>query len=73
MVRRASENYGMPFKAGSGVAQGGQLSAKNFNNFVDAIAHECVCVLLASGYGWGTVMLEISISSSPPVDIPSIP
>ena len=25
----------------------------------------CVCVFLASGYGWGTVMHEISISSFP--------
>jgi hypothetical protein len=27
----------------------------------------CVCVFLASGYGWGTVMHEIPISSSHPL------
>jgi hypothetical protein len=32
-----------------------------------------VCVFLASGYGWVTVMHEIPISSAQPVDIPSIP
>ena len=40
MVCRASGNYGMPFKAGRGVTQGGPLSAKLFNILVDAITRE---------------------------------
>ena len=40
MVCRASGNYGVPFKAGQGVTQGGPLSAKLFNILVDAIARE---------------------------------
>ena len=40
MVCRASGNYGMPFKAGHGVTQGGPLSAKLFNILVDAVARE---------------------------------
>jgi len=38
MVCRALGNYGMPFKAGRGVTQGGPLSAKLFNIMVDAVA-----------------------------------
>ena len=37
MVCRASGNYGVPFKAGRGVTQGGSLSAKLFNLLVDAV------------------------------------
>ena len=40
MVCRASGNYGVPFKAGQGVTQGGPLSAKLFNILVDAVAQE---------------------------------
>jgi hypothetical protein len=40
MVCRASGNYGVPFKAGRGVTQGGPLSAKLFNLLVDAVARE---------------------------------
>ncbi len=40
MVVRASGNYGVPFKAGRGVTQGGPLSAKLFNLLVDAVARE---------------------------------
>jgi hypothetical protein len=40
MVCRSSENYGVPFKAGRGVTQGGPLSAKLFNLLVDAVARE---------------------------------
>ena len=40
MVCRASGNYGVPFKAGRGVTQGGPLSAKLFNILVDAVAQE---------------------------------
>ncbi len=40
MVCRALGNYGMPFKAGRGVTQGGPLSAKLFNIMVDAVARE---------------------------------
>jgi hypothetical protein len=37
MVCRAAGNYGMAFKAGRGVTQGGLLSAKLFNILVDAV------------------------------------
>ena len=40
MVCRASGNYGVPFKAGRGVTQGGPLPAKLFNILVDAVARE---------------------------------
>jgi hypothetical protein len=40
MVCRASGNYGVPFKAGRGVTQGGPLSVKLFNLLVDAVARE---------------------------------
>ncbi len=40
MVFRASGNYGVPFKAGRGVTQGGPMSAKLFNLLVDAVARE---------------------------------
>jgi hypothetical protein len=40
MVCCASGNYGVPFKAGRGVTQGGPLSAKLFNILVDAVAQE---------------------------------
>ena len=40
MVCCASGNYGVPFKAGRGVTQGGPLSAKLFNILVDAVARE---------------------------------
>jgi hypothetical protein len=41
MLCRASGNYGVPFKAGRGVTQGGPLSGKLFNILVDAVAREC--------------------------------
>jgi hypothetical protein len=40
MVCRASGNYGLPFKAGRGMTQGGPLSAKLFNILVNAVARE---------------------------------
>jgi hypothetical protein len=40
MVCHTSGNYGVPFKAGRGVTQGGPLSAKLFNILVDAVAQE---------------------------------
>jgi hypothetical protein len=36
----ASGNYGVPFKSGRGVTQGGPLSAKLFNILVDAVVRE---------------------------------
>jgi hypothetical protein len=39
-VCRASGNYGVPFKLGRGVTQGGPLSAKLFNIIVDAVVRE---------------------------------
>jgi hypothetical protein len=39
-VGQASRNYGMPFKAGCGVTQGGPLSAKLFNLMADAVVRE---------------------------------
>jgi hypothetical protein len=42
MVHRAFVNYGIQFKAGQGITQGGPLSAKLFNILVDAIARECL-------------------------------
>ncbi len=44
-VCRASDNYGMPFKTGRGVTQGGPLSAKLFNVMVDAVVREWVQIL----------------------------
>ncbi len=40
---------------------------KVFANRPDLVVKHkiCVCAFLASGYGWGTVMHEIPISSSP--------
>ncbi len=49
MVCHASGNYGMPFKAGRGVTQGGPLSAKLFNILVDAVAREWLRVLQEGG------------------------
>jgi hypothetical protein len=40
LVCQASGNYGSPFCAGHGMMQGGPLSAKLFNIFVDAVAIE---------------------------------
>jgi hypothetical protein len=37
---RASGNYGVPFKSGHGVTQGGPLSAKLFNIIVNAVVQE---------------------------------
>jgi hypothetical protein len=42
MVCRAARNYGMDFKAGRGINQGGPLSAKLFNILVDAVVCEWV-------------------------------
>jgi hypothetical protein len=39
-VCRASGNYGVPFKLGRGITQGGPLSAKLFNIIVDAVVRE---------------------------------
>jgi hypothetical protein len=39
-VCRASGNYGVPFKSGRGVTQGGPLSAKLFNILVDAMVRK---------------------------------
>ncbi len=39
-VCRTSGNYGMPFKTGHGVTQGGLLLAKLFNVMVDAVVRE---------------------------------
>ena len=39
-VCRALGNYGVPFKAGRGVTQGGPLLAKFFNVLVDAVVRE---------------------------------
>ena len=36
----SSGNYGVPFKSGRGVTQGGPLSAKLFNIIVDAVVRE---------------------------------
>ena len=40
MVSHTSGNYGMFFKVGRGVTQGGPLSAKLFNILVDAVTRE---------------------------------
>ncbi len=45
MVCRAGGNYGMAFKAGRSVTQGGPLSAKLFNIMVDAVVREWFCQL----------------------------
>ncbi len=42
MVCRAAGNYGMAFKAGHGVTQGGPLSARLFNIMVDAVVWEWI-------------------------------
>jgi hypothetical protein len=39
-ICRASGNYGVPFKSGRGITQGGPLSAKLFNITVDAVIRE---------------------------------
>jgi len=44
-VCRASGNYGVPFKAGRGVTQGGPLLAKLFKVLVDAVAREWLRLL----------------------------
>ncbi len=44
-VCRASGNYSTPFKMGSGVTQGGLLSAKLFNMMVDAMVREWLQIL----------------------------
>jgi hypothetical protein len=49
IVCRASGNYGMPFKVGRGMTQGGPLSAKLFNILVDAIACEWLWELREGG------------------------
>ncbi len=36
----ASGNYGVPFKSGRGITQGGPLSAKFFNILVNAMVQE---------------------------------
>ncbi len=38
-----------------------------------AMRRVCVCVFLASGYGWVTVMHEIPISSAQPLTSPPYP
>jgi hypothetical protein len=49
----ASGNYGMPFKMGRGVTQGGPLSAKLFNVTVDAVVREWLQILkVKSGLEW---------------------
>ena len=45
MVCRASGNYGIAFKAGRGVTQGGPLSATLFNIVVDCVAREWIRLL----------------------------
>jgi hypothetical protein len=42
MVCRAAGNYGMAFKAGHGVTQGGPLLARLFNIMVDAVVREWI-------------------------------
>ncbi len=42
---RASGNYGMPFKTGRGVTQGGPLSAKLYNVMVNAVVREWLQIL----------------------------
>jgi hypothetical protein len=49
MVCHASGNYGVPFKVGRGVTQGGPLSAKLFNILVDAVAREWLVRLQLEG------------------------
>ncbi len=49
MVCHASGNYGMPFKAGHGVTQGGPLSSKLFNLVVVAVACEWLVWLPLEG------------------------
>ena len=52
MVCRAAGNYGMAFKAGRGVTQGGPLSARLFNIMVDAVVREWIQQLWVDGdYG----------------------
>jgi hypothetical protein len=44
----------------------GDIAADVFpDNATESQQDTTVCVFLASGYGWGTVMHEIPISSSP--------
>jgi hypothetical protein len=49
MVCRAAGNYGMAFKAGRGVMQGGPLSARLFNIMVDAVVREWIQQLRVDG------------------------
>jgi hypothetical protein len=49
MVCRASGNYGVPFKAGRGMTQGGPQSAKLFNLLVDTVTQEWIVWLLLEG------------------------
>jgi hypothetical protein len=39
-VCRASGNYGVPFKSGRGITQGGPLSAKLFKIIINAVVRE---------------------------------
>jgi hypothetical protein len=50
-----------------------QYSKVGYEDAKTWMERRLVCVFLASGYGWGTVMHEIPISSAHLVDIPSIP
>jgi hypothetical protein len=49
MVCRAPGNYGMAFKAGHGVTQGGPLLARLFNIMVDAVVREWIQQLRVDG------------------------
>jgi hypothetical protein len=49
MVCRTVGNYGMAFKAGRGVTQGGSLSTKLFNILVDAVVRKWVWQLEEDG------------------------
>jgi hypothetical protein len=51
MVYRSLGNYGMPFKAGRGMTQGGPLSRKLFNLVVDAVACKWLVQLPLEGAG----------------------
>jgi hypothetical protein len=65
MVCRASGNYGVPFKAGRGVTQGGPLSAKLFNLLVDAVAREWLIRFTPGGcegpWGRGTRRIDARV------------
>jgi hypothetical protein len=64
MVCRASGNYGMAFKAGRGVTQGGPLSAKLFNILVDAILREWIQQLRQGGKFKEEELSEIMVTFS---------